>query len=179
MEERFLVSGSAPKAERAVPLIALPVPKEARDKQGRWKALPGAPMTYLDDQPAVHLDLEQFVADCEKFGNFTASRIEEISEYFKNEGREVQSFASYKVGPNAVLNIDCSEPYLLGDELEFISTFSSLLLPVQLLLAELLLFVYDSTPATQSGGDDERNSKEATTGNRAIEGIPGETREPR
>jgi hypothetical protein len=141
MDERFRISGSG-SSDRHVPMICLPVPQNAVDDRDRWEAVPGAPMTFLDDNPSVHQDLDRFVSDCESFGNFTPSLIEDIRDYFQNEGAAVRSFASYKVGDSVILNIDCSEPFLLGQEEEFIPTFSALILPTQILLEDLLSLVY-------------------------------------
>lgn len=145
MEERFLVSDHEDRSastKRAVPVICLPVPLTALGASGRWLALPGAPMTLLDDRPGIHQNLTQFVADCRAFGDFRQSVIDEVAAYFATEAKSVQSFASYKIGSNAVLNLDCSETCLLGEEEEFIATFSALVLPTQLLVADLVALVY-------------------------------------
>ena len=151
MDERFLVSdvdGAAHASvnARPIPLICLPVPQATHNKDGRWIALPGAPMTFLDEHPNIHQNLTDFVRDCREFGDFRPSTVDSVAKYFKSDGGAIQSFASYKIGGTAVLNIDCSETRLLGEEMDFITTFSALLLPTQLLLAELVDLVYVRQP---------------------------------
>jgi hypothetical protein len=151
MEERFIVEDpESTQSRRRVPRICLPVPIEPYDDRKRWLALPGAPMTFLTDQPSIHQDLEQFVADCEEFGDFRPSAIASMRTYFNGEASSVRSFASYKIGDLAVLNIDCSQRFLLGDEEEFIASFTALLLPTQLVLADLVSLVY--AQSTSTGG---------------------------
>jgi hypothetical protein len=147
MEERFVVTDAGAKP-RQVPRISLPVPSAPYDDRKRWLALPGAPMTFLTDEPAVHQNLEQFVSDCEEFGDFRPSAIASMRSYFEGDAASVRSFASYKVGDLAVLNIDCSEGFLLGDEEEFIASFTALLLPTQLVLADLVALVYAQSTST-------------------------------
>ena len=150
MEERFLVEDPdvTENTTRHVPRICLPVPIEPYDERKRWLALPGAPMTFLTGQPSVHQDLEQFVADCKAFGDFKPSAIASMKSYFETEASSVRSFASYKIGHLAVLNIDCAERFLLGDEEEFIASFTALLLPTQLVLADLVALVYSQSTST-------------------------------
>lgn len=158
MEPRFSVADAeSEKPDRRVPTICLPVPIAPVDERMRWLALPGAPMTFLTDQPGVHQNLEQFVADCEKYGDFKPSAIASMRSYFELDAAAVRSFASYKIGDLAVLNIDCSERFLLGEEEEFVASFAALLLPTQLVLADLVAVVY--AQSTSTGAIHGRNEK--------------------
>lgn len=137
MNEDLIASTSAADA-RVVPTICLPVPLQVTNDQGRWLALPGAPMTFMTGEPGIHVDLDEFVADCTRFGDFRPSTLEAIRQYFANEGSTIRSFASFRVTDWAVLNIDSSESHLLGQEPEFYPTFTALIEPTLLLLADLL-----------------------------------------
>jgi hypothetical protein len=66
---------------------------------------------------------------------------DQIREYFsdKGPGRHIKSFASFRLGtglnPIGILNIDSSEPGVLGYTQDYYPTFHALLAPIMAALA--------------------------------------------
>lgn len=119
--------------------IALPVPREIYDTNGTRRCLPGAPFALLSGQLSVHNDTRRLASEPE-IGGLDGEVIAELTKYFSpsGDGKYVRSFASVRIGdqqnPVAVLNLDYSEPNILGSEPEYYGTFLALLAPVLLLI---------------------------------------------
>jgi len=110
--------------------FSLPVPYKTRIN-GCRVALPGAPFAALNGD--MYLETKRkLMDDLMDFDKLTKN---EIEEYFnKGQGKSINSFASFRIGtskrPIGILNLDCSEPYLLGGDEEFYPTFYTLLYPL-------------------------------------------------
>jgi hypothetical protein len=132
-----LLMSDASSGRRVVPVIALPVPKSLTDGQGHKLALPGAPWALLSGKVSIYEDARLMPRDC---GDFTKRVRDQIEAYFApgGDGGAIRSLLSIRIGtelePVGVLNIDCSETYLLGQEPEYYPTFYALLTPIVRLL---------------------------------------------
>lgn len=126
-----------------VPAIALPVPKGIYAPRGSRTALPGAPVALLTGVLSVHRDTRKLLEDEDEQGydDFDGEVRKELTQYFSvnGEGKNVRSFASVRIGnedrPVGVLNLDYSEPGILGDD-DYYGTFFALISPVLVLLRE-------------------------------------------
>jgi len=122
-----------------IPVIALPVPRSAEHERGHRLALPGAPLALLEGGASVYEDARDMAAHC---ADLAAPIRQEVAEYFgpRGAGEMIGSLASFRIGdehsPVGVLNIDCSETYLLGPTFEYYPTFYALMAPILQLLAD-------------------------------------------
>lgn len=120
-----------------IPLIALPVPQEPFDKTEKALALPGAPFALLTGTQ-TSFDDTRLLADqwCQ---DFDAQTRDQVRHYFSStgDGKGVRSFVSFRIGtagdPVGVLNVDCSEPGILGSD-EYHETLFALMKPLLALL---------------------------------------------
>jgi hypothetical protein len=139
LPQALLLSDVGGRPDRTIPLIALPVPKSARDSRGHQIALPGAPEALLTGKASAQLDTLEMASSC---GDFPAFVIDELREYFApgGAGQGIRSFVSFRIGsekaPVGVLNIDSEAPFVLGDELEYYPTFYALMSPLLRLLVK-------------------------------------------
>lgn len=124
------------------PLISLPVPRNEFDRFNNRLPLPGAPTAVMSNGGgSVEEDTHSMAAQCRHLGPVS----NEVAEYFseKGDGRDIKSLASFRIGPKdapvGVLNIDSSEPNVLGREQEFYITFHALLSPMLELLRPVVL----------------------------------------
>ncbi len=160
MPKKLLLTDLSPFPKRTVPCISLPVPRSARDRRGNRLALPGAPWALLTGTQSAQVDTQLMAAECE---GLPQSTIAEVAEYFHagGLGENVKSFVSFRIGdqknPVGVLNIDCSEPNVLGAELEYYQTFYALVSPIVRLLSKPLVdFGRLTTARGEYFGDDEK-----------------------
>lgn len=128
-------------SKRTYPLITLPIRKQPKEL-----VLPGAPTAILNDELSVYEDTSSLAtAFC---GAFSQPTREEIHTYFgpDGEGKDIRSIASIRIGtgqdPVGVLNIDANVTNVLGEDLDYYSTFYALLQPL-LRLLEPLVRAYD------------------------------------
>jgi hypothetical protein len=146
LPSELLVSSVEGAIERAIPLIALPVPDVETDAKAEEYAIPGAPFALVTGQSSVYDDTHTRARDdCLRF---EAVVREEIEEYFTSKdgaGRDVRSFASWRIGtrddPVGVLNIDCNDMYVLGKDARFHQQFHAFIVPIlQLLRSPVLTY---------------------------------------
>jgi hypothetical protein len=110
-------SASTGDRDTDIPVIALPVPQEARD-DGRWKALPGAPLAFLHEGTDGYADVSQLHEWFDQDADFAPSIREQVIEYFSGEGGTSRSFVSRRLtfaGQDlGVLNLHSNKLNLLG-----------------------------------------------------------------
>jgi hypothetical protein len=113
------------------------VPTKEFDRFNNRLPLPGAPTAVMSDGGgSVEENTHSMAEQCRHLGPVA----DEVAEYFseKGEGRDIKSLASFRIGPKdapvGVLNIDSSEPNVLGRDEEFYVTFHALLSPMLELL---------------------------------------------
>jgi len=128
--------------------FALPVLEHnhGRSADGkRYRVLPGAPLTFVVQEPNAYADSSQLGAWCRKNGDFSDSICQEVEAYFRQEpaATHFRSFASIPITSPldgqrlGVLNMHSNRVRLLWKS-ETPSQFYPAILPLQSLLAELL-----------------------------------------
>jgi hypothetical protein len=105
-------------SDPAIPAIALPVPELARAQNGRWKALPGAPLAFLHEGTDGYADASHLREWFDQDADFAPSIGDEVIDYFANEGVMSRSFVSRRLtfagAELGVLNLHSNRPNLLG-----------------------------------------------------------------
>lgn len=164
LPEELLVSRTSDASTpREIPLIALPVPAGVTDlirgtnARGEKLALPGAPTALLGGDPSVYMDVSELARECEDFAKPIRT---DIAHYFSpsGQGKHIGSFASFRLSadPNApvgVLNIDSSQPYVLGRDREYYVTFYALIEPLlHLFRRQVEAYARLRGPALLNGG---------------------------
>lgn len=75
--------------------IAFPIPKVRQSVNGtRSRVLPGAPFAFCENTIVTYGNTQDLTNWCRQYGDFPESIIGEIDDYFRNEGRNIKSFAS-------------------------------------------------------------------------------------
>jgi hypothetical protein len=117
---------------RAIPLIALPIPKSEVTNNGFNCVIPGAPAALFRTN-SVHEDTHTITKEC---AGLTPDVIHQMELYFRRggAGQAVRSFASFRLGsmhdPIGVLNIDSNRTHVLGTEPSEYIAFYALLEPL-------------------------------------------------
>ncbi len=126
------------KSKRSIPSIGLPVFHKSKI-DGEEYQMPGAAYAIFEGN-YVCTNVKELISDCQFMGKSVSSQIE---TYFKKEGKDIKSFASFRIGsskePLGVLNIDSSEENVLGSAKEYFSTFNALIHPVLKLIEPLIV----------------------------------------
>lgn len=119
------------------PVFALPVLKLSEVKDNPEYLLPGASSAFVTGKMSVYDKTSEIGRDCR---GPNALVKEEVQKYFAEEGGDINSFLSIRIGnksdPVGVLNIDCNEEHLLGENPEYYGTLQALITPF---LKELVL----------------------------------------
>jgi hypothetical protein len=135
--------------------LILPVPVELmrRDKAGKSRVLPGAPLALVDGKPKLYPSIQGFFADLDERCGFSADVRKQAEEYFARYAEHIQSFLCLPLVRRdvdaqdgngtkpqrfvGVLNIHRNLPNLLGEQ-ELAEQFAILALPFVSMLIVLL-----------------------------------------
>lgn len=135
--------------------LILPVPTAPmrKDKAGRSRVLPGAPLSLVDGKPKLYSSVAAFFADLDERCGFSADVRKQAQEYFERYEEHIRSFLCLPLlrkdgngGDYAdskhhrfagVLNIHRNQPSLLGEQ-ELAEQFAILALPFLTMLIVLL-----------------------------------------
>jgi hypothetical protein len=130
--------------------FALPIPQTVKTKDNRWRALPGAPIAFIDGFD-VYFDTSGLADWCARYGDFPQEVVRDLAGYFvREEGSWVKSFASValRVGksePFGVLNLHRNEPGIFRER-EPCQQFFSVTRPLLAMLADLVSLWLRSRP---------------------------------
>jgi hypothetical protein len=145
--------------------IAIPIPKKSKTSNGRYKILPGAPHAFVDKEADLYVDALMLAKWCDDFGDFTIEVKRELQEYFTAQKKVIRSFISIPIflrrddgtdaleeDPIAVLNIHCSKENLLKEVGEPLKHFVSIVRPMQIILAKMVMarVASPASPAPQN-----------------------------
>ncbi|MEQ8627087.1 hypothetical protein [Ekhidna sp.] len=115
------------KSSRNVPELMIPAFKFMTIDRKKY-FVPGAATAIIRGN-YVTTDREHFLNSI----NFIPIIQSELKDFFRGDGKHIQSFASYRIGikPNylGVLNIDSSQENILGTTPEYYPTFNALINP--------------------------------------------------
>lgn len=141
-----------------IPRIVLPIPMQAKNPQGRWLALPGAPVAFITGKASAFADTLKLREWLDREGDFQDVVKSEIEQYFA-EDSNLRSFVSIPIltaeclyksdkvslpPPIGILNIHVDCPGLLrgADWTEAkaapMSQFNAIIQPFVLNLVKLL-----------------------------------------
>ncbi|WP_436514703.1 hypothetical protein [Ekhidna sp. To15] len=117
------------KKNLEIPIIGLPVFNKIRI-DGKLHQMPGAAFAIFEGNYICY-KIDDLITNCSFMGDVVVSQ---LTNYFKKEGKDIKSFASFRIGssknPIAVLNIDSGEENVLGSAREYFATFNALLNPL-------------------------------------------------
>jgi hypothetical protein len=117
---------------------------EITTREGRFfKVMMGAPFTFVFGEPTLYRNTQTLISFCADNCSFSRESIHNLEEYFLNDGKNIRSFACFRIGnsgtPIGVLNIDSSEPDVLGSVDAFLPTFNFLIEPFLAEIEHLLI----------------------------------------
>lgn len=141
------------KSKRNIPSLIFPIIKNNEGKVDMNMLLPGACRSA-----EVGIDIFNDVSDIGKYyGHLSANEQRVAKDYFSSSGSDIKSIASFairigglskkdreklenenKLPIVGVLNIDSNEPFVLGPESVYHSTYWSLIMPILYLLSPFL-----------------------------------------
>jgi len=100
--------------------LALPVPRQVKNADGKWRVLPGAPHSLVTKCPSGNVDTHQIDQWCTMHGDFTQSIRSALAGYFR-EANYMRSFVSLplctlaQLAGDATDDVECPEPnYPIG-----------------------------------------------------------------
>jgi hypothetical protein len=163
--------------DESVAEIALPVPVEGK-VGGFYKALPGAPAAFVDQEPSIFPDTGEIRTWCERYGDFTHDVKSQLEHYFlKGAGTNVKSFMSVPLfpitedgsddleqDPIAVLNLHADSTGMMKDERAPMIQFVAILRPLQVYLVKSLSAL-DECDEAGDGPDVQEATTEGVTDN--------------